>query len=76
MSRTAATRPGPASDGAVSMLRVRDVASQLGISRSFAYDLIARGDLPAVRIGRRLLVPESAVRHIAHADPVADRAAG
>jgi excisionase family DNA binding protein len=44
------------------MLRVRDVAAQLGISRSFAYDLIARGELPAVRVGRRLLVPEAAVR--------------
>lgn len=65
MSRTAATRPRPASDGAVSMLRVRDVAAQLGISRSFAYDLIARGELPAVRVGRRLLVPEAAVRRLA-----------
>ena len=74
MSRTAATRPGPATDDAVSMLRVRDVAAQLGISRSFAYDLIARGELQAVRVGRRLLVPESAVRHIVHADPAADSA--
>lgn len=65
MSRTAATRPGPATDDAVSMLRVRDVAAQLGISRSFAYDLIARGELPAVRVGRRLLVPEAAVRLLA-----------
>jgi excisionase family DNA binding protein len=47
------------------MLRVRDVAAQLGISRSFAYDLIARGELPAVRVGRRLLVPEAAVRRLA-----------
>ena len=69
MSRTAATRPGPATDGAVSMLRVHDVAAQLGISRSFAYDLIARGELTAVRVGRRLLVPESAVRHIAPRGP-------
>ena len=58
------------------MLRVRDVAAQLGISRSFAYDLIARGELQAVRVGRRLLVPESAVRNIARADPAADRATG
>jgi excisionase family DNA binding protein len=65
VSRTASTRPGPATDGAVSMLRVRDVATQLGISRSFAYDLIARGELPAVRVGRRLLVPEAAVRLLA-----------
>jgi excisionase family DNA binding protein len=56
------------------MLRVREVAAQLGISRSFAYDLIARGELQAVRVGRRLLVPESAVRHIVHADPAADSA--
>lgn len=34
-------------------LRVPEAAELLGISRSRCYDLIQRGDLPAVRIGER-----------------------
>jgi excisionase family DNA binding protein len=30
----------------------------LGISRAFAYELVARGELPVIRLGRRLLVPK------------------
>jgi excisionase family DNA binding protein len=36
---------------------VRDVAERLHISRSFAYELIASGRLPSIRLGRRVLVP-------------------
>jgi excisionase family DNA binding protein len=31
----------------------------LGISRAFAYELVARGELPVIRLGRRLLVPKA-----------------
>jgi excisionase family DNA binding protein len=34
-------------------MRVPDVARELGIPRSRCYDLIARGELPAVRLGER-----------------------
>ena len=34
-------------------LKVPEVAEQLNIPRSRAYDLIQRGELPAVRIGER-----------------------
>ena len=34
-------------------LTVPEVAEQLKIPRSRAYDLCARGDLPAVRLGER-----------------------
>jgi len=34
-------------------MKVPEVAKELGIPRSRAYDLIAQGDLPAVRIGER-----------------------
>jgi excisionase family DNA binding protein len=34
-------------------MTVPEVAEELKISRSRAYDLCARGDLPAVRIGER-----------------------
>ena len=36
---------------------VDEVASLLGISRSGAYDSIARGEIPSLNIGRRVLVP-------------------
>lgn len=39
------------------VLDVRDVAQRLRISKSFAYELIASGQLPSIRLGRRVLVP-------------------
>jgi excisionase family DNA binding protein len=36
---------------------VDEVARLLGISRSAAYDSIARGEIPSLNIGRRVLVP-------------------
>jgi excisionase family DNA binding protein len=38
-------------------LSVPEVAELLGISRAFAYELVARHELPALRLGRRLVVP-------------------
>ena len=41
----------------VLMMDVPEVARLLHISRSFAYELVvARGELPSVRFGRRVLV--------------------
>jgi excisionase family DNA binding protein len=37
-------------------LTVEEAAIALGISRSLAYDLARRGDLPVLRLGHRLLV--------------------
>ena len=39
------------------VLSVPQAASMLGISKDLAYDLIARGELPALRFGRRVVVP-------------------
>jgi excisionase family DNA binding protein len=36
---------------------VDEVARLLGISQSGAYDSIARGEIPSLSIGRRVLVP-------------------
>ena len=33
----------------------------LGISRAFAYELVARGELPVIRLGRRRLIPKRAL---------------
>jgi excisionase family DNA binding protein len=38
-------------------LTVDEVARLLGISRSGAYDAVARGEIPSLNIGRRVLVP-------------------
>jgi excisionase family DNA binding protein len=35
--------------------------SLLGISRAFAYELVARGELPVIRLGRRIVVPKVAL---------------
>lgn len=46
---------------------VVDASRMLGISRSHAYELVARGELPSVKLGRRVLVPISALRALASA---------
>lgn len=43
------------------VVSIPEAASLLGISRSFAYVLVERGDLPVVRLGRRQLVPKAAL---------------
>ncbi len=35
---------------------VDEAARLLGVSKDLVYDLIARGELPAIRLGRRLVV--------------------
>jgi excisionase family DNA binding protein len=50
--------PGAAESGPERLtLTVEESAVILGISRSEAYKAIQRGELPAIRIGRRVLVP-------------------
>jgi excisionase family DNA binding protein len=38
-------------------ISVEDAARLLGISRGLAYEAARRGELPVIRLGRRLLVP-------------------
>jgi excisionase family DNA binding protein len=62
-----ATGPSPGASGAAGAnlerltLTVEEAAIVLGISRAFAYESVRRGDIPHVRIGRRLLVPRVAL---------------
>lgn len=42
-------------------LTVEEAAQALGISRTLAYEAARTGELPTVRIGRRLLVPRAAL---------------
>lgn len=39
------------------VVSVEEAAELLGISRGLAYELVRRGELPALRLGRRLVVP-------------------
>ena len=43
------------------VLTVTEAAEILGISRSFAYELCRTGELPALRLGRRVVVPRRAL---------------
>jgi excisionase family DNA binding protein len=40
---------------------VEEAGRRLGISRAHAYELVARGELPHLRLGRRLVVPKRAI---------------
>ena len=38
-------------------MSVEEASEVLGISRSLAYELVRRGEIPSLRLGRRLVVP-------------------
>ena len=40
---------------------VEEAARLLGISRGLAYLLVNRGDIPSIRLGRRIVVPRRAL---------------
>jgi excisionase family DNA binding protein len=42
-------------------LSVPEAALRLGISRTLAYELVSRGGLPSVRLGRRIVIPIAAL---------------
>jgi excisionase family DNA binding protein len=44
------------------MLRVAEAGDAIGIGRSKAYELVASGELPSVRIGASIRVPVDALR--------------
>lgn len=50
-------------------IRVPEAAQILGLSRNGAYAAVARGEIPVIRIGRKLLVPRK--RLMAMIDPSA-----
>lgn len=36
---------------------VREASEVLGISKSLAYEMVKKGELPVVRLGKRILIP-------------------
>ena len=45
-------------------LSIEEAGALLGISRDLAYDLVARHELPSIRLGRRLVVPRRALEDL------------
>ena len=46
------------------LVSVTEASRALGVSRSFAYELVAAGVLKSIRLGRRVLVPVSALEDL------------
>jgi excisionase family DNA binding protein len=51
------------------VLTVAEAGQLLGISRAFAYELVARGELPVIRLGRRIVVPKAALLAMVGLEP-------
>ena len=49
-------------------LTVEEAASLLGISRNLAYELVSNGQIPSIRLGRRVLVPRKALYKMLDSD--------
>lgn len=55
---------------------VEEAAELLGISRAFAYLLVARKEVPSLRLGRRVLIPRRALDRLLNVEPSAAQADG
>jgi excisionase family DNA binding protein len=55
-------------------MQVDDVAKALGLSRGAAYNALQTGEIPSIRIGRRIVVPTAAVRRMLLLDGGTDAA--
>lgn len=45
-------------------LTVEECAKALGIGRQLAYDRVKTGEIPVIKVGRRLLVPRRALEKL------------
>jgi excisionase family DNA binding protein len=41
--------------------RIEEAAQLLGVGRNHAYEAAKRGDIPSIKIGKRILVPKVAL---------------
>lgn len=52
------------------VLTVAEAARLLRVGRSTAYEMANRGDIPVIKLGRRLLVPREALLKMLDAAPL------
>jgi len=55
------------------LLPVPEAAHLLGIGTTLCWEMVHGGQLPSVRLGRRVLVPRVAVERLAYADEAPTR---
>lgn len=48
---------------------VAEAAALLGIARSTAYELVATGELPSIRIGRRIAITRPTIADLTGVEP-------
>jgi excisionase family DNA binding protein len=48
------------------ILSVDEVSKLLKLSRTSCYEAVRRGDIPSIRIGRRILIPRDAFEKMLH----------
>jgi excisionase family DNA binding protein len=47
---------------------VTEAAYLINVSRAFAYELVARGELPSIRLGRRIVIPRIGLQKLLDPD--------
>lgn len=62
-------------DDGRAMLTVPEAAKLLRIGRNLAYELVAQGEIPSLRLGRLIRVPRAALEERLRAMESADRKA-
>ena len=55
-------------------LTVEEAAKSLGIGRGLAYEMVRTGEIPTIRLGRRLLIPRAQLQQLLGPRPNEDRA--
>ena len=52
-------------------ITVDEAAAALGIGRATAYEAVRRGEIPSIRLGRRIVVPTAAIVRLLDGTPAA-----
>ena len=53
-------------------LTVEEAGRLLGVSRGLAYEAARRGEIPTIRIGRRLLIPRARLLELVNGEAASD----
>lgn len=55
-------------------LSVTEAAELLGIGRGTAYECVRTGELPSIKLGRRIVIPKRALQALIDGTPIDDAA--